>query len=461
MKKFLISAVIATMGLVFVSCGQGEVEQAIAIREPVLVDTITAETGDIVVMGEYVGSVEPNLQVAVIPRVPGEVLSVYFSMGDTVSADDVLFTIDTADIENNIAALEAQLAVQDAMVRAAQTGVALVDGAQMQSQILQVSGGIYQAEAAIRQAEQNIEQALIGIEQAQMGYDLAAQAYRDTAVLFETGVVARISYEQAEAGWQNAAAGLERAQSGYAMATIGLSQARQAHAQAVEGQRILVEDAPGENRQRALDGLAQAQAARNTIRVNIDLTRDRLDDAVVRAPISGVIEMRNVEPFGFANPGAPAFIISDRYSLTVSFRVPRNASENLRVGDEITVYDGNISHTGILTEISASVDPGGMVAVRATVPNPPENLLPGTSVRIFAQAQRAEDVLIVPLSVIHFDRGVPHVYIKEDGHARRVRVEVGIFDAENIRLVSGVDSTAEIISTWSARLSDGVEVRGA
>ncbi|MCL1877998.1 MAG: biotin/lipoyl-binding protein, partial [Defluviitaleaceae bacterium] len=190
MKKFLLATLLAAVGFIaFTACGgTNDAEQTVAIREPVLVETITTETGDVIVMGEYIGSVVPSQQVAVIPRIPGEVLSVYFSMGDTVSADDVLFTIDATEIENSIASLEAQLAVQDAMVSAAQTGVALVDGAAMQSQILQTTGGISQAEAAIRQAEQNVEQAQTGIELAQMGYDMAAQAYRDTSVLFESGV---------------------------------------------------------------------------------------------------------------------------------------------------------------------------------------------------------------------------------------------------------------------------------
>ncbi|MCL1844803.1 MAG: efflux RND transporter periplasmic adaptor subunit [Defluviitaleaceae bacterium] len=457
MKKILLFALLVTAAFVFVACGSGDVEQTGLVREAVLVETISPETGDIIVMGEYIGTVEANQTVAVLPRLPGEVLSVYFAMGDAVEAGDVLFSIDTAEIENNITALEAQLAVQDAIVAAARTGVALVDGSAMQSQILQVAGGINQAEAAIRQAEQNVEQALIGIEQAQMGYDLASQAYNDTAVLFEAGVVARIAYDQAEAGYVNAAAGLERAQSGYTLANIGLATARQAHEQALEGHRILVEDAPDENRQRALDGLAQAQAARNTLLVNIDLARERLDDATVRSPISGIIEMRNVEPFGFANPAAPAFLISDRDSLNVAFRVPRNNFEHLSVGDEITIYDGLTPHIAVLTEVASSIDAmSGLVSVRATIPNPPEGLLSGTAVRIFAEAQRAENVQIVPLGVVHFDRGIPHVYVDENGVARRVRVEVGIFDAQNIHLISDAD---RIISTWSARLADGIEVR--
>lgn len=456
MKRFFLCATLVASVLVFIACNDDTVPVAV-VPDAILIDTINPETGNIVVTGEYIGAVEPDRQVAVIPRIPGEVINVYFSVGDTVEAGDILFTIDATEIENSIIGLEAQLEVQNAMVQAALTGISLIDGTAMAAQVLQADGGVNQAAAAVRQAEEGIEQVRIGIEQAQMGYDLAEQAYRDTTLLFEAGIVARIAFDQAQAGYLNAAAMLEQAQSGYAIANIGLNTARQMYEQAREGQRILVEDMPEENLRRAQDGLAQAQAARNTLMVNLDLARERLDDAYVRAPIGGVIEMRMVEPFGFANPAAPAFIISDQDTLNVSFRVPRNAAEHISVGDEITLADGDVS--GVITEVAATVDMGGLIAVRAKIPYPPANLIGGMTVRIFADAQRALGVPIVPLGVIHYDRGLPHVYIEDGGFARRVRVETGIFNAHYIQIISGVDAADNIIRTWSARLTDGVEVR--
>jgi len=109
------------------------------------------------------------------------------------------------------------------------------------------------------------------------------------------------------------------------------------------------------------------------------------------------------------------------------------------------------------------VDAGGLIAVRANIPNPPASLLGGTTVRIFAEAQRAQSVLTVPLSAVHYDRGVPYVYINENGTARRIQVEVGIFDANVIQIISGISNTDHIINTWSAHLADGatIEVTGA
>jgi RND family efflux transporter MFP subunit len=456
-KYFLLIGILCAFVMSLTSCGN-ETVAAVAVSDSVLVGTVMPVIGDIVVQGEYIGTMEPNQQVAVLPRVPGEVLSVYFNVGDTVEAGDILFTIDTTDILSGINALEAQLAVQDAVISAARTGVALIDGSAMQSQILSADGGVAQASAAVSQAGLNLEQARIAIEQAQMGYDLAAQGLADTTTLFEAGVVSRNVFEQTEAGYLNAAANLERALSGLEMATLGVSQAERAYAQALEGQRILLEQVPAENRRRANDALAQAQAAREIVLVNLESTRDRLNDAVVRAPIGGLIEMRNVEEFGFAAPGMPAFLISDQNSMTVSFRVPRISVAFLELGDEIILHDGTNEYLGEIIEIGTMVDFGGLLTVKARIPNPPAHLLSGTSVRIFANAQRANDVLILPLNAIHHDRGVATVFVAQNGIARRVPVELGIFDANYAQILSGISQNDEIISTWSSRLADGVEV---
>ncbi|MCL2049825.1 MAG: HlyD family secretion protein [Defluviitaleaceae bacterium] len=426
--------------------------------DKVAVGVLTPQIGDIIITGEYIGVIQPVQQVAILPPFPAEVVSVYFNVGDTVKAGDVLFTIDTADIETSITSLEAQLATQDVIVQSAQTALSLLDGSAFQSQILSAAGGVVQAEAGVMQAEHNLEQALLGIEQAQMGYDMAAQSFADTTMLFEADVVPRSAYEQAEAAYSNAKSGLERANIAHSMAEIALTQAKQGHAQALEGQRILLEESPAENRRRAEDGLAQAQAARNVTILTIENTRDKLNDANVTTPIDGVVERRNVEPFGVASPQAPAFLISAQDSMTVSFKVPRSSLEHMQIGDSISLRDGFTTLAGRITEIGTMVDHGGLITVLASVPSPPASLLSGTTVKVLAEARKAENTIVLPLNTIHHENGEPHVYVATDGIARLVPVEAGIFDANYIQIISGIELNAQIINTWSTRLADGAEI---
>jgi RND family efflux transporter MFP subunit len=400
----------------------------------------------------------PNRQVSVFPKIPGEVLSVYFSVGDAVKAGDVLFTIDAADIKTNIATLEAQLAVQDATVRAAKTGVQLVNGSTMQSQLLSAENGVFQTEAGIIQAQQSALQARIGVEQAQLAYDMASQSLSDSARLFAADVISKSVFEQAEAAYLNTQGALERAVSAHEIATIGLSTAERGHVQSLEGQRILSQQALSENRQRAQDALEQAEAARNTVLVNLETARNRLEDAAVTAPISGAVITRSVNEFGIASPQSPSFVIADNESMVVTFRVPRHSAEQLAIGDDITILEGINEIPGRVTEIAPAVDMGGLLTVKANIPNPPEGLLSGMSVRVLASAQYAANAVLLPISAIHHDRGTAFVFVAENGTAKRVAVEVGIFNGSHAQIISGVSGTEQIISTWSSRLSDGMAV---
>jgi len=441
--------------------GNGNGNGSYAIEEAqrgIVVDTTTPEIGSIVVVGEYIGTMEPNQQVTVFPKTAGEVLSVYFGVGDTVNAGDVLFRMDATDIHHNIRALEAQLAAQDAAVRAAQTGVSQADGSAMQSQILSASGGVQQAETAVNQAKQNVEQALIAIEQRELAYNDAAKLLKDTSMLFEAGAVSRAVFEQTEIAYLNAKSALEQAQNSLNIAVISESQAQSAYEQARESHEIVTGLTPAENKQRAQDALAAAQAGRSTAAVGLQTATDRLDDATIRAPISGVIEVRNIEPFNMAGPQTPAMVISDKNSMTVSFKVPRDSFAHMALGDEITLNDGDSSYAGIITEISTMVDTNGLFTVLANIPDPSGSLFNGAQVRILADAQRATDILLVPLSVVHFENGVPFIYVVENGIARKRQAEVGIFDADYIQIISGVQLGDQIITTWNSRLSDGVEI---
>jgi len=120
-------AILGVLMLPLTACGNNDAAAAVPPISYSFVSTITPRIGDIVVIGEYIGTIQPNQQVSVIPGIPGEVKSVHFAVGDRVEAGDILFTIDSADIITNINSLEAQPAVQNAAVSAAQTNIQFLD----------------------------------------------------------------------------------------------------------------------------------------------------------------------------------------------------------------------------------------------------------------------------------------------------------------------------------------------
>jgi len=79
-------------------------------------------------------------------------------------------------------------------------------------------------------------------------------------------------------------------------------------------------------------------------------------------------------------------------------------------------------------------------------------------VRVFVDTQRVLGVPILPLGAIYHERGVPHVFVASEGKAISVPVETGLFDSDFVHIISGLEEGALVINSWSARLTDGVEI---
>ncbi|MCL2087487.1 MAG: efflux RND transporter periplasmic adaptor subunit [Oscillospiraceae bacterium] len=333
------------------------------------------------------------------------------------------------------------------------------------------------AEFNVQAAERGIEQAQNGLEAAKLGVEQA----RISASLSDAGVkTAQNAVEAAELG-------IEQAKNAAALSELGERQAQNASAQselnieqakiAVQSSELGIENAKN-NLDKAKDGYDTAVIMTNQQRVSIEAQvemarlntnfedqqiaiqklADDLEKFSVSSPIRGLVEARNIELFNMVSPQVAAFTISDKDSMTVAFKIPKSAYTHTVLGDKVTVHSDGVDSEGVITEIATKVDSNGLFVIKATVSNPPAGLYNGATVRVFANAQRALNTTVVPLSVIKYDNGVPFLFIAEGNVAKKVLVETGIFDRENIQILSGIEPTDKIIKTWSARLEDGVEI---
>ena len=184
-------------------------------------------------------------------KVAGYVVAVEVKDNQRVQAGEVLFRIDDRDYR-------AQLAQAEANLKAAEASLANVE-AQTQLQ-----------RAQIREAEASVQSAL-----AQRG--LANKTHERSRKLIVFSAVSQSVVDQTDAARSSAQATVAAAS-----ATLEAQQ-----------QRIAVLMA---QRESALATIAQAQAAR-------DLARLELEHTVVRAPVSGVVGNRQVRVGRFVTPG--------------------------------------------------------------------------------------------------------------------------------------------------------------
>jgi HlyD family secretion protein len=212
-------------------------------------------------------------------------------------------------------------------------------------------------------------------------------------------------------------------------------------------------------------------------------TRD-LDRTIVRAPVDGVVVVRNVSvgQIVTTGDGAPILyrIATDLRHLEVAVDVAPTDLARLRPGSDVVVavtdadeteWHGQISRVGLTTIIE--------------VPNPDLRLQPGTTVTAIVVLDRRDDVLRVPSDALAFtppegstaivDRGagslstasapsggrMQEVWRYQHGRLTPVAVRIGLSGEGWTEIDSGLQEGDEVatgvvarrVSIWSAILS--------
>ena len=285
---------------------------------------------------------------------------------------------------------------------------------ELQQALAQVESGITTIDDVQEQLDSALEDAYRGLEQAQVVMNITQdQIYADTQKIVDANKqTAALSLDSAELGIDSAAASVNSAQLG------------------IEG----------------------AQLA-------IDSAEYQLDMYTLKAPISGVIEAVNVKEHDFATPSTPAYIISNKDTMTVTFYVSEGIRNTLSVGQQVSVDRNGKLYDAVITEIGSMIDQTmGLFAIKACVGIPDESLLTGCSVKITADTYSQGGVLLIPYDAVYYDDSQPYVYVAVGGVVERRDIETGIFDEQTITVLSGLTIEDQLITSWSANLREGALV---
>ena len=206
--------------------------------------------------------------------------------------------------------------------------------------------------------------------------------------------------------------------------------------------------------QQAQDAATSARLAYETAKTQYDL---QMEYTTVTAPIGGVIESGGIELHDHVSPSAPICVISGGDQLQVNFGVTEKVMKNMNVGDALTVEKNGSTYEGNLTEIGAMVNASGLYDAKAAV-SQGASLTNGAKVKLTVVMDRAEGAMTVPVDAVNYDNGNAFVYCYEDGTAKKTMVEAGIYDSQNMEIISGLEADSQVIVTWSNELVDGQQV---
>lgn len=438
-KSKRILGLALSAGLLLAGCGSTAQEQE--TLSAVLVDAQAAGRGTLVLSNQFMGTVSPEESVYIIPMAQGTVTETFFDVGDEVQAGDVLFKIDDSGAKLQLQ--QAKLTYTNAQQQA---DSALTT--QQQSANLQLDANIKTAEAqymAAQVAWKNTKDSLDDLEKqvdkARKAYNQAKKAGADEATLAELKKVLKTlesSYSQLEIQYN-------QVEAQYEAATVGFESAKEA--------RDLTQGA-------ALnDTKEQLNTSLQLAKVAVDSAELALSYYSVTTPISGKVISKNVTVNGMATASSPAYIIAGEDTMLVTFQVSESIMNTLEKGQKITVERNGAEFDGVITEVGNAVNAQtGLFQIKAAIHADGQQLPSGVSVKVTSDTYTADNEIIIPYDAVYYETDGSYVYVAKDGMAVKTYVTTGIFDENSIEIVDGISDGDLVITTWSPRLIDGVEV---
>lgn len=137
---------------------------------------------------------------------------------------------------------------------------------------------------------------------------------------------------------------------------------------------------------RTLATQEEAAAARELAHARLDLARQRLADAVLRAPFAGVVVERRVEVGESLQPTTVAFVLVRTRPLKLRFRLPERYLPAVRRGDTVRAFFDpypDTAFTGEIRLVGEMIDPASRsLEVEALLANGDGRLRPGLFARV-------------------------------------------------------------------------------
>lgn len=199
---------------------------------------------------------------------------------------------------------------------------------------------------------------------------------------------------------------------------------------------------------------AQAAVRAQSVRVN---------NAAVRAGISGTINKRMVEPGAVVSPGTPMFEIVNINSLKLSVLVDESQVGKIQLGQQVAINVNVLpedSFSGRITFIAPKSDASLNFPVEIEVQNR-GNLKAGMyATAIFQTNNGAETQNMLTVPATAFVNGVSsgQIFVAQNGVAKLIKVTPGKVYGDKVQILNGLKNGDQVITSGQINLDNGSKI---
>ena len=352
------------------------------------------------------GIVQSERSINISPETPGVLESLFVREGATTTEGDIIARMDDADLQGQLTEAKGLLAAAEARLQKLITGTRPEEIEQAQARLLET-------QALRHQLENNLHR--------------DQELWTDGAISTRERDNTRTDYEQVLAREAEAESALEQARNGSRVEDIAQARAE----------------------------VMQAEGA-------LEIIKAQLEDTILRAPFTGVVIEKFVEPGAFISP-------TTRQGSAVSSAIVTIAGKNEIIAN---VAEANIAqlHLGQTVAITADAYPDqifqGEVTriapqailvqnvtnfeVNVAIIEDSQNLLrPGMNVEVEFDVGELEAALTVPTVAIVREEGGTGVYVEtENGDAEWIQIETGVTVGGQTEVLAGLSGEEEIFISF-------------
>lgn len=217
----------------------------------------------------------------------------------------------------------------------------------------------------------------------------------------------------------------------------------------------------------------EAVARLEVARANLERTESLLGFSQLKAPFSGVVTARFVDPGAFipaatsananAGGGAAVLTLMDFSIVRAQVRVPEHEASRVRTGQPFRVSVEGVPGQTFDTQVSrlsyALDEATRTMLVEADLPNPNQVLRPGMYAHVRLGVEEHLDALRIPVGSLVMEKANAFAFAVEEGRARKRPIRIGFNDGVLVEVLGGLSGNEILIVPGKQTLADGQAVQ--
>ncbi|RDH84589.1 MAG: efflux transporter periplasmic adaptor subunit [endosymbiont of Galathealinum brachiosum] len=208
--------------------------------------------------------------------------------------------------------------------------------------------------------------------------------------------------------------------------------------------------------------VAQAQTLNDIAVANLRLKQTELSHSRIKAPLSGIISERLVEPGDVIPLHNHLLTLIDTSSLKAEINLSELLLPLIEVGNQVDITIdalGEQSFNGKIKRIHPIINKDTRRGTVEVILNPvPDGAIAGQFCRVSIHTM-SRSRLMIPYTAVRHDKQGAYVYAFTQNRAKRINITTGIQQDESIEVLDGLIDKQQIISKGFFGLKDDMSVK--